>query len=426
MQSTTPSSQSHSQVTASNIDTVEDNHQPITAFARAITAAYRQTSQSNTTEEQPADDAQRLPNTDLLARTITETQALSVGSEPSSQSTIRIITAGRFNPLPVRKPMSDPSTDAFHLPEGHTYRPYFWISDLAHRLLARYTTEHESDLQSQVMDQLVMSERAARKKFQAHFEYRLVDYGYTSVDASGMPEKNYGVFASKPIPKGALLGIYSGIGYLLKSECWTKKVSSLRPDYLHQKFSDEMPDFMSYYRTVMADLRGKEQTQRTLLKFSVEMGFNNKLPNVVCIVPDLGHYTPMHFVNSADHPEDVNADFEYITVSTGSNNFLVPVLVATRQIPASQELLTSYRVDPEVKSRGVFERSATEEKEYFKGRLDDHLDLINKLNRAEPDRRPISPFVAAPAFCLSKVLRKTVRRKVAKRHQPSSIDASGN
>ena len=134
----------------------------------------------------------------------------------------------------------------------------------------------------------------------------------------------------------------------------------------------------------------------------------------------------MHFVNSADHPEDVNADFEYITVSTGSNNFLVPVLVATRQIPAGQELLTSYRVDPEVKSRGVFERSATEEKEYFKGRLDDHLDLINKLNRAEPDRRPISPYVAAPAFCLSKVLRKTVRNKVAKRRQLSGIDASGD
>ena len=104
----------------------------------------------------------------------------------------------------------------------------------------------------------------------------------------------------------------------------------------------------------------------------------------------------------------------------------MPVLVATKQIPAGQELLTSYRVDPEVKSRGVFERSATEEKEYFKGRLDDHLDLINKLNRAEPDRRPISPYVAAPGFCLSKVLRKTVRSKVAKRPQPSSIDASGN
>ena len=72
----------------------------------------------------------------------------------------------------------------------------------------------------------------------------------------------------------------------------------------------------------------------------------------------------MHFVNSANQPKDVNADFEYITVNTGSNNFPVLALRASKKIAAGQELLVSYRVDPDGKSRFVFERSATMEKDY--------------------------------------------------------------
>ena len=44
-------------------------------------------------------------------------------------------------------------------------------------------------MQSQVIDQLRMSESAAKQDFQLRLEYRQVDYGFTSVDASGEPEK---------------------------------------------------------------------------------------------------------------------------------------------------------------------------------------------------------------------------------------------
>ena len=400
MQSTTPSSQSHSQVSASNIDTAEDNHQPITAFARAITAAYRQTSASNTTEEQPTDDAQRLPNTDLLARTITETQALSVQSKPL--------------------------TDDLHFPEGHTYQPYFWLSERAHRLTSPPMLKQTADMQSQVIGQLLMSESAAKQYFQSHLEYRFVDYGFTSVDASGMPEKNYGIFASKPLAKGALLGIYSGIGYLLQFKAWDLPDSLEEgTDFLHRKASEELPDFMSYYRTVMADLRGKEQTQRTISKYSLGVAAIDP-SDYIAIVPDNERYTPMHLVNSADEPEDANIMCEVVTVNTGSDIFHIPVYFTTKEIPAGQELLASYYVKPDANKKRFMTRTAAEEKEFYKNILDTHLDSMEKLNRAEPNRPPLSPYVAAPAINILETIRKTFRTKVAKKHQPSGVGASGD
>ena len=314
------------QFVPSNTDEPEDNQHPSIAFARVVTTAQH-TSPSTVIREQSADDADTTPpGTGLVARTIKEIQALSVRSEPMSQSSIMAITAGRFNPLALEAVMRIRNSviEELELPEcQHTYQPYFWLSQLALDQLAPFAARQRRELQSQVIDQLLMSESEAKENFQAHFEYRRVDYGFTSVDAPGEREKNYGVFARKPVAKGTLLGIYSGIGYLLKSEYWTKKLRGLPTDYLHQKFSEQMPDFMSYYRTVMADLRDKEQTQRTISKYSFGLAARDP-SNYIAVFPDNRRYTPMHFVNSADQPEDVNANFEYITVNTGSNNF--PVL----------------------------------------------------------------------------------------------------
>ena len=430
MRPITSSSRSQNQAVAANIINREDNQQPSTAFARTVSEAHGNASATASTGEQAADGADAPPNTGLVARTITETQALSVRSEPMSQSSIMAITAGRFNPLALaairRIRKRNPAIEDLQIPGGrHTYQPYFWLSELAHRLMAPPVTKHTAEMQFQVIGQLLMSERTAKQEFHKRFEYRLVDYGYSSVHASGMPEKNYGVFASRPIARGALLGIYSGIGYSIRSQGWTETKHDRSAEHLHRQFSEEMPDVMSCYRTLAAGLRGKEQTQRTPTKYGLaELTVNPS--NRINIVPDNERYTPMHFINSANKPEDANTTFDLITVNTGSDNFHIPICVSTREIAAGQELLLSYYANATAEKKRAITLNGAEEKANFDIILTNYLRLINKLNRAEPGRPPISPIVAAPVICISEIIRKTFHRKVAKRHQPSGIDASGD
>ena len=428
MRPITSSSRSQNQAAAANIINREDNLQPNTAFARAVSEAHGYASATASTREQAADGADTSPDTGLVARTITETQALSVRSEPMSQSSIMAITAGRFNPLALAatRRIRNPVIEDLQTPGGrHTYQPYFWLSKLAHRLMAPPVTKHTAEMQFQVIVQLVMSESAAKQDFQSRLEYRLVDYGYTSVDASGVPEKNYGVFARTPIAKGALLGIYSGIGYLIRSESWTETNHDWSAEHLHRQFSEEMPDLMSCYRTLAAGLRGKEQTQRTPTKYGLaELTVNPS--NRINIVPDNERYTPMHFINSANKPEDANTTFDLITVNTGSDNFHIPICVSTREIAAGQELLLSYYANATAEKKRAITLNGAEEKANFDIILTNYLRLINKLNCAEPGRPPISPIVAAPVICVSEIIRKTFHMKVTKRHQPSGIDASGD
>ena len=405
------SSRSQNQAAAANIINREDNQQPSTAFARTVSEAHGNASATASTDEQAADGADTPPNTDLVARTITETQALSVRSEPMSQSSIMAITAGRFNSLALAaiRRIRNPVIEVLQIPGGrHTYQPYFWLSKLAHRQMAPPLTKQTADMQSQVIDQLLMSERAAKQDFQSRFEYRLVDSECTSIKASGEPEKNYGVFAIKPVEKGALLGVYSGIGYLLKSEGWAGLNRNWHTAYLHQMFTEEMPDFMSYYRTMMAGLRGKEETQRTITKFTTKAAAINPL-NFVSIVPDNERYTPMHLVSSAKKPEDVNTACELVTINTSSDHFYIPALIAKKKIAAGQELLSSFNVNPDENTQRIMTMNAIQEREYYNNIRDKYLDSIYMLNSAEPDRPPISPFVAAPAIYLPEVLRKTVR-----------------
>lgn len=426
MQPISSSSQAQDKVPAANITNPVDNQQLSTALTRTVSAAQGDASASTSTEKQAAAGADT-PDSGLIARTVRETQALSVRGEPLHQTGITtIISAGRLSPVTAGMSTDEPLTDNLQLPEGHTYQPYFWISQLAHRLMAPPIvglTDYKPDAQSLVIDQLLMSERAAKQDFQSRFEYRLVDSECTSVKASGEPEKNYGVFASKPVEKGALLGVYSGIGYLLKSEGWAELNRNWHTAYLHQMFTEEMPDFMSYYRTMMAGLRGKEETQRTITNFTTKAAALNPL-NFVSIVPDNERYTPMHLVNSAKKPEDVNTVCELVTINTGSDNFYIPALIAKKKIAAGQELLSSFNVNPDENTQRIMTMNAAQEREYYDNVRDMYLDSIYMLNRAEPDRPPISPFVAAPAIYLSEVLRKTVRNRVAITHKPSSIGAA--
>ena len=393
---TISSSQGQDQATATNITNPGDNQQPTTTSTRTVSAVHEHAITSAAIREQPTDEAGKPSDTDLIARLVTEVQALSVQSELL--------------------------TDAFQLPAGHTYEPYFWLSQPAHRLMAPHVTGRGPDIQSQVIEQFLMSEGVAKEKFQARFEYRFVNYGYTSVDASGMPEKNYGVFASKPVAEGELLGVYSGTGYLYTSKSWVKTNCNWNPEYLHQKYSEEMPDYVSHHRILMAGLRGKEQTQRTPTKYTIDAS-SEQLPICVCVVPDNERYTPMHFVNSANQPEHVNADFELISIKTDSDQLFVPIVVATKDIAAGQELLASYNVDPEVERSGVYKLSATEEKIHLNRMLDNHLAIIDKLNNLVPDRPPISPYAAVPVLDLSEIIRKTFCGKATKIDKLSSNGA---
>ena len=393
---TISSSLAQDQATAANVTNPEDSQQPSTTFTRTVSTVHEHAITSAAIGEQPTDEAGKSSDTGLIARSVTEAQALSVQNEPL--------------------------TDAFQLPAGHTYQPYFWLSQQAHRLMTPHVTGRGSDIRSQVIKQFLMSEPVAKQKFQARFEYRFVNYGYTSVDASGIPEKNYGVFASKPVAEGELLGIYSGIGYLNLSESWAKTNRNWNPRYLHQKFSEEMPDYMSCHRILMAGLRGKEQTQRTSAKYWLDVSYEH-LPISFGVVPGNEHYTPMHFVNSANQPENVNANFELISIKTDSDKLFFPIVVATKDIAAGQELLASYKIDPKVERSGVYELSATEEKVHLNRMRDNYLAIIDKLNSLVPDKPPISTYAAVPVFDLSEFIRKTFRGKATKTDEPSSSGA---
>ena len=180
---------------------------------------------------------------------------------------------------------------------------------------------------------------------------------------------------------------------------------------------------MSCYRTLAAGVRGKEQTQRTPTKYGLAELTVNPL-NRINIMPNNERYTPMNFINSANEPEDANTSFDLITINTGSDNFHIPICVAKKKIAAGQELLSSFNVNPDENTQRIMTMNATQESEYYNNIRDKYLDSIYMLNSAEPDRPPISPFVAAPVIDLSEVLRKTVRKKVAITHEPSSIGAA--
>ena len=111
-------------------------------------------------------------------------------------------------------------------------------------------------------------------------------------------------------------------------------------------------------------------------------------------------------------------NFDLITVNTGSDKFHIPICVAIRGIAAGQEVLLSYCVKPDAKVRWGTPLNGADEKLNFDRTLSNYLTLIKELNRAAPDKPPISPYVAVSAICISEIIRETFRGKVAETYQP--------
>lgn len=367
------------------------------------------------TLEQLVADTRSLPESSIISRAITGTMALSLQNSPLRHSALQAFAIGSNRPGMANRALGSRVISAdSELPPGHTYQPYVWMSRLANSQLLPDFQLHEA-LQSRLVNQLIMSEQEARQDFQARFEYRFVDYGFNCPDASGAePEKNYGVFASMPVKQGELLGVYSGIGYVLNKREWAKLNHDLKPEQVHRKLAAEMPDFMSYYRTLMAGLRGKDQTQRTLSKYTMA-GFASDSLNTVAFLPDNERYTPMHFLNAANRGEDDNVSMSFVSVNTRSGHFTLPVYLAKRDIAVGEELLVNYlSLPPEAWEQSGLMMTAAQEKVQYDNNLQSHLVSIKTLNNEVPGKQAISPFVAAPAYYASEALRNSHRQAAKK------------
>ncbi len=305
-----------------------------------------------------------------------------------------------------------------YFPRNHTFQPYFWISTFANEKLYADKFQPEANV-LRVVDQLSMSKKEARQYFAEHFEYRQVDYGYNCTcehPEEPDPGKNYGLFARAPVRCGDVLGVYSGVAYLLRNSAWLKQPGDLCPKTLQPAFYREMPDFMSCHRNLQASVRGKTYTQRTASKFSMEGNCADAIYTIY-IAPDNNRLTPMHFVNSANCRPDVNAVVAFVPVATAMGQFTVPAYVAVRDIQVGEEILSDYLTSEDKKTFRVM--PASQEKLVHDGNIQKQMRLAQRLNCAEMVR-PISPFVAAPVIYVSETVRKCHRQK----HDPVNVDVT--
>ena len=301
-----------------------------------------------------------------------------------------------------------------HFPAGHTFQPYFWISPLAREQF--YADRFQSEeRQAQVVAQLRMSKHKARQYFTEHFEYRLVDYGFSCT--SEQPQalganKNYGLFARAPASSGEVLGVYSGVAYLLRKPSWWQDDRDWNQDTLQPAFYREMPDFMSCHRSLQAGVRGQRHNQRTPSKYSMEGSCADAL-YIVHIAPDNDRLTPMHFINSANTRDDANTVVAFVPIATNDGQFTVPAFVATRDIRVGEEILSDYLAPPYDDKKKFRVMSAAEEKQVHDRNIQSQINLTRRLNY--PARaRPISPFVAAPVIYVSEMVRKSCRQTPGK------------
>ena len=297
-----------------------------------------------------------------------------------------------------------------HFPASHTFQPYFWISPIANEKLHAERFQSE-DRVVQVVDQLSMSKKKARQYFAEHFEYRLVNYGFDCTcehPERPDPGKNYGLFARAPVRYGDVLGVYSGVAYLLRTSAWLKKVSDWCPKTLQPAFYREMPDFMSCHRNLQAGVRGGKYSQRTASKFSMEGNCTDAI-YTIHIAPDNNRLTPMHFINSANFRKDVNAVVGFVPVDTDVGRFTVPAYVAVRDIQVGEEILSDYLTSEHEGKKVFSSMPAGVEKLVHDGNIQKQIRLARRLNCDEM-ARPISPFVAAPVIYVSETVRKCYRQ----------------
>lgn len=319
------------------------------------------------------------------------------------------LTERCVNRVTVRAILGEP-----HFPAGHTFQPYFWISPLANEQFHADRFQSE-ERRAQVVAQLRMSKNTARQYFTEHFEYRLVDYGFSCTSEqpqAGSAANNYGLFARAAVSSGEVLGVYSGVAYLLRTSAWLKDdrdwcLATLRP-----AFHREMPDFMSCHRNLQAGVRGQRHNQRTTSKFSLEGNCANA-PYIVHIAPDNDRFTPMHFINSANTRADANAVIAFVPIATSEGQFTVPAYIATRDIQVGEEILSDYLAPPHAGKKRFRVMSAAEEKLVHDRNIQSQLNLVRRLN-CPAMARPISPFVAAAVIDVSEMVRKCSRQTPGK------------
>lgn len=328
------------------------------------------------------------------------------------QCSLDVVNKGTTNKQCANRSTTIPGDPYF--PRNHTFQPYFWISAIANEKL--YADKFQSkDRVLQVVDQLSMSKKEARQYFAEHFEYRQVNYGYncTCEHPEGPePGKNYGLFARAPVRCGDVLGVYSGVAYLLRNSAWLKQPGGWCSKTLQPAFYREMPDFMSCHRNLQASVRGKKYTQRTASKFSVEGNCTDAIYTIY-IAPDNNRLTPMHFVNSANCPPDVNAVVGFVPVATVMGKFTVPAYVAVRDIQVGEEILSNYLTSGSEDKKAFRMTPAGWEKMVHDANIQKQMRLAQRLN-CEEMARPISPFVAAPVIYVSETVRKCHRQKPEK------------
>ena len=299
----------------------------------------------------------------------------------------------------------------FQLPAGHTFRPYFCISPRANEEIVADAFQSE-DRQAQVIAELSMSEKRARQRFHERFEYRLVNYGYacTAESPDDKQVSNCGVFTRLSVKAGQVLGIYSGVAYLLRKSGWMG-FSKGEVEKVHSAFRRGMPDFMSCHRNLCASVRGNSFNQRIVSNYTLKGNCADEL-YLVHIAPDNNHFTPMHFVNSANTQDHVNAVIVPVAVAISGMQFVVPAFVSTRNIQIGEEILSDYLTltSPYCHSKQSITTSAATKRLEYDRIAQEMISLTRGLNCLVPDKLPISPFVAAPMICVSEIASKYWRK----------------
>lgn len=305
----------------------------------------------------------------------------------------------------VNDRLCTPSLDArVELPSGHTYQPYFWISDLAHSQCDLGDIECAM-VKSQLFDELSMSENQARRAFNRRFEYRCVDGGLgflfkdKPINQTG-PVKKIGLFAKAPVDELSFLGIYSGIMYSL-----TIKLASVEHNTgeLYKELKQQTPDMMSHHRMVSAMFADSAQGHLTPSIYTV-LRPSADSKHRLFLMPHNGRFTPMHFLDCTQEDEKVNVALTFTTINTDFGLFPLPMIYSTRKINAGDQLLIKINPPPCQNSVKPQEVTAERERNSHQKEFNYYVEYIEKINRLLPDQQ-VSLYNIAPVIYLSDVLR---------------------
>ncbi len=293
---------------------------------------------------------------------------------------------------------------------NHTFQPYFWISPFASEKIVAGASQF-AEQQTQVVAELAMSESVARQHFHERFEYRLVNYGYTctATHSDDKQVRNYGLFAKVPAKRGEVLGIYSGVAYLLRHTDWI----DVNSEEVYAAFKREMPDFMSCYRALYASTRGNPLNQRIASKYGMSEDSADER-YFIYITPDNNRFTPMHFINSANVLNDVNVAPSLVSVTAAGAQFVVPAIVAIRNIQVGEEMLASYLMSPCGHPEESITKSAADKKLEYDKSMRKQINMVRLVNSFAEDKPPISTFVAAPMIYVSEMVSKWQRKSWGK------------